>query len=271
MAFSHSQKYMAWLHGTAGTGRTGTGANPLLIQKQQETLRLYSLYANVHIAGKSIFLGCFQRIHPGYLYSWYLFQKPSKEQLLKLPFSFLSFHHGSKGLLCSLSKTYDSGNIFRTGTKAPLLSSPMKEGRKTNTLSNHQKSNTLGPMKLVGTGGKQVYPHFRKRQWNLPKGLHRIRMKEHPMLFRNFSDSPQILNRSHFIVSRHDGNQNRILCNRLLQGFQIQKSLPIHRNPADSCSQTFRKLAAFQNSMMLYGRTDNMGLSLLLTCCIGAG
>ena len=271
MAFSQGQQHMAWLHGTAGTGGTGAGANPLLIQKQQETLRLYSLYANVHIAGKSFFPGSFQRIHPCNLDSGHLFQKSSEEQLLKLPFSFLSFRHAGKGLLCRLGKAYDTGNIFRTGTKAPLLGSPMKEGRKTNALSNHQKSNTLGSMKLVGTGGKQVYPHFRKGQWNLPESLHRIRMKKQSMLFRNFSNSPQILNRSHFIVGRHHGNQNRILCNRLLQGFQVQKSLPIHRNTADSCSQTFRKLAAFQNSMMLYCRANNVRLSLLLTCCIGVG
>ena len=163
MAFSQGQQHMAWLHGTAGTGGTGAGANSLLIQKQQETLRLYSLYANVHIAGKSFFPGSFQRIHPCNLDSGHLFQKSSEEQLLKLPFSFLSFRHAGKGLLCRLGKAYDTGNIFRTGTKAPLLGSPMKECRKTNTLSNHQKSNTLGAMKLVGTGGKQVYPHFRKR------------------------------------------------------------------------------------------------------------
>ena len=146
---ANGQQHVAGIQRAGGAGAAGGGANPRLIQKQQQAFPLNALKAEVHIAGEPVDRVAVQGAvgNPG----------KSGNQLIPQGGDLCGvFVDMVAGLFQRGGQAHDAGDILRTGPLAPLLSAALDDVGQRDALPGKENAGTLGAVELVAGEGQHI-------------------------------------------------------------------------------------------------------------------
>ena len=140
--------------------------------------------------------------------------------------------HFRPGDLGGFPKPGNRGDIFRGRADATLLAAAVYERFDLFPLADVQRTDALGPVQFVRRKRKKINGESIHIQWDLPHGLHGIRVEQctvRPGELRQFGDR---LERADHIIGCHHRDQARIWDAKPGQATLDRRSLPA--SPADS-------------------------------------
>ena len=89
--------------------------------------------------------------------------------------------------------------------------------------------------------------------WHMSVCLYRICMEQDLMLLRDLTDLLDWLDASDLVICKHNGNQDCILTDCLLQLVKLQDTILVHADICDLVAKLLKILACMQDCVMLDG------------------
>ena len=139
-----------------------------------------------------------------------------------------------KQLLHREPQSRDRRDIFRAGTKRPLLTAAVKHRQDMRLFVDIQKSAAFRSMQLVSAHRQQIDTDTPRIDQHFPIRLHRVHMKQcfRRTLMDDLRDLLHRFDRTDLIVHMHDRNQNRIAAQHRPQLFRRHHAVFVHRQIA---------------------------------------
>ena len=109
-----------------------------------------------------------------------------------------------------------------------LLGAPMDKRTDFYALSDIHKTNALRSVQFMSAGTQHINMHCLHINRNMSECLYRICMEQNAMFFGNGANFCDGLDRSDFIIGRHDGNQDGIRSDGFFQFIRFYRSIFIH-------------------------------------------
>src|SRR5262245_19848739 len=159
------------------------------------------------------------------------------------------------------TQSHDAGNVEGAGAHAFFVSTPIDRRLQTDTrvaASNVERPDTLGPVNLVRRQREKINAHglYVKRYFR--HGLHRVAVKQNPVLFGKSPDLRDGMDRSYLVVGCHDGNEQRPLVNCRVELFEIDDPVTIHTDIAYSKPLSLQGFAGVEDRLVLSRAGDDM-------------
>ena len=133
------------------------------------------------------------------------------------------------GNFCSLTAANNRRYIFGSCTQIPLLCTAIEQRLHPCAAPNIERTNPLWPIKLVGGKRKCANAQCIHIQRNMACCLYSICMKGNPACMQQSTNLCNRLQCSHFIIGRHDADENSILLQRLCNMCGINNTHGINR------------------------------------------
>ena len=236
---------MGWIQRTGSTSGTTGSCDPQCIQQKQEGFAFNIGEGNITVAGQSF---CGMTIQAAVRNT---FQNAVDEFIPQRCQTFCHFFHFLTSNFCRLAHTYDTGDVFCTGTLFSLLSTAEDQRRNSGAFADIDGTDAFRCPQLMTAHGKQVDIHAVYVNRNMAYSLHSICMEQDAMFFRNFTNFSDWLNGADFIIGKHHGNQDRFGANRLFYILQSYTTKLVHFQISYFHTFLFQIFCSMQDRMML--------------------
>ena len=193
------------------------------------------------------------------------FQNPMNQLIPQCSQLLCCFLHFSHCQLRSLAQTNDTRNIFCTRTQLLFLCAAENQRRNPCSLADINRADALRCAQLMPTHGQQINMQLFYINRHMTNSLYRICVEQNTVLFRNFSNFCDRLNRTDFVIRKHNGNQNGFGTDGIFQ--LLQRNLPefVYVQISHIHTLCFQKFCGMQNRMMFNFCCNNM-FFLFLAC-----
>ena len=156
------------------------------------------------------------------------------------------------------SQSHNPRNILRPRPPRPLMPPAMHLRLKLRPLPDIKRPHSLRPMQLMRRKSQQIASNLIHSHTNLPRRLHRVRVKINVGLARNRPNLPNRLHHPGFIIRHHDRDQPSRRPQRPPHILRVDHPTRIHRHISYRASLRLQPPASIQNRVVLNRRSDNV-------------
>ncbi len=251
------QQHVAGIQGAGGAGGAGGGADPLVVQQQEQALALDALEAEADVAGQPVL----QIAVDGPVGDL----GQARDELVP---EGRHLRHGlgqlGHGLFQGGGHAHDAGQVLGAGPLAPLLSAALDEVGQDDALFGVEDANALGTVELVGGEGQKINVVFLHVDGDVAHSLDRVGVEENAGPAADGADLPDGLDGADLVVGVHDGDQAGLRRDGGLHLLGRHQTVAVDVQISDGEALFFQLLQGVEHGVVLKGRGDDVGLALPL-------
>ncbi len=171
-----------------------------------------------------------------------------------------------------LAQADDTGDIERARAEAPLLAAALLQGCQTHTgatATHIECAHALGAVELVTRHGEEIDIVGLDIGWHLPDPLGGIGVEDDALVVAQIPDLGDLVDRTDLVVGPHDGDQDRVFTQGVLDHLAGDDAVGTGFEPGDIEAVLFESLARVEYGLVLMDRGDDVAAVLLAGGLLG--